>query len=110
MGVICCGENGKNREKKQQKDSGKEEGVIENKHKNKAKVNEDEDMDELEKEIEEMNNQKSVNDLKEKLKSLYDSYYNAKTYFFFFFLKEREVDAIQKCKIINLLKLNYFQI
>ena len=105
MGVICCSERRKSTKEKQEKGSVVEEGAIENKqvqknNKNKKKVNEDEEMDEIEREIEEMNNQKSSNDLKEKLKSLYDSYYNAKTYFCSNDLKEREVDAIQKCKIL----------
>ena len=102
---ICDSENDNKRKGKQVKGSVKEEGVIEKiqvqkNNKNKETINENDEMDELAKEIEEMNSQKSLNDLKEKLKSLYDSYYNAKTYFCSNDLKEKEVDAIQKCKII----------
>ena len=105
---ICDSENENKRKEKQVKDSEKEEEYIENiqvqknnkNSKNKEKVSENNEMDEIAKEIEEMNSQKNSNDLKEKLKSLYDSYYNAKTYFCSNDLKEKEVDAIQKCKII----------
>ena len=69
--------------KKEEEDSQKEES--------------EESLDEIAKEIEEMNNKEKT---KEYLDKLYKSYYAAKTYFCSHDLKEKEVDAIQKCKAI----------
>lgn len=47
-----------------------------------------------------MNKNKDEETIKNNLDSLYNSYYNAKTYFYSNDLKEKEFDAIQKCKKI----------
>ena len=66
----------------------------------KNKNNKEEDDDEILKEINQMNNKKYIDELKDKLESLYKSYYEAKTYFYSNDLKEKELDAIQKIKKI----------
>ena len=47
-----------------------------------------------------MNKNKDEETIKNNLDFLYNSYYNAKTYFYSNDLKEKEFDAIQKCKKI----------
>ena len=66
----------------------------------KNKNNKEEDDDEILKEINQMNNKKYIDELKDKLESLYKSYYEAKTYFYSNDFKEKELDAIQKIKKI----------
>lgn len=107
MGCICDSDEkklklGKNPQKKQNFKVKEEK-----KNKNVDNALNGEVDDELMKEIEEMNEDKNKskgkNKVKEEMKeldTLYNSYYNAKTYFYSNDLKEKELDAIQKCKKI----------
>ena len=68
--------------------------------KKKQSEKEDDESDEILKQIDEMNDKKKEEDISNYLETLFKSYYEAKTYFHSNDLKEKEVDAIHKCKKI----------
>ena len=97
MGCLCSTDNNKPTNKRKKNLEKNENLKINNEEEEIQKEESKECLDEVEKEIEEMNKKEKI---KEYLEKLYKSYYSAKTYFCSQDLKEKEVDAIHKCKAI----------